>query len=145
MRSKVVRALRPLDALAIENAVHAGTPDVNYIGGWIELKRAYKLPKRADTPLACPHFTPQQRVFLRRRRHKGGRAFLLLLVDDVWMLFDGCTAATFLDDLPYAKLREIAIRVWPGGFDEQELRELLTAPVTPCRCKGRPDLQEVNE
>lgn len=85
-----------LDPVRIENAVSIGVPDVNYKDGWIELKYAASWPRRDKTPLRLPHFTPQQRVWLRRRWRLGGRAFLLLRVVDEFMLFDGGFAADYV-------------------------------------------------
>ena len=75
------KALRPLmvglDPVRIENAVEAGTPDVNYVGGWIELKYLPKWPARATTPIKIAHYTKEQRVFAKRRNAAGGRVFFL--------------------------------------------------------------------
>lgn len=35
MRKRVVSALKTLHAVSVENGVGAGTPDVNYAGGWL--------------------------------------------------------------------------------------------------------------
>jgi hypothetical protein len=87
MRQRVVKALRPLDAISVENMVGIGTPDVNYAEGWLELKFKKAWPKRETTALKFPHFTEQQRVWLKRRSRKGGTAYLLVLVGREWFLF----------------------------------------------------------
>lgn len=139
MRQRVVRALRPLDAFSVENAMRAGTPDVNFTDGWIELKQIGKRPGRDETPVRVPHFTPQQRVFLRRRWHRGGKAFVLLLLDGEWLLFDGCWAARFLGDVNYATLSAHALAHWMTGLNETELLECIseTSPLNlPCTCNA---------
>lgn len=91
MRARVIRALRPLDAIAVENLVGLGTPDINITLGWIELKAEDAWPKRENTPLRLKRFTPQQRIFL-RRRDTFGRAWILLRVGREWVLLRGIHA-----------------------------------------------------
>lgn len=137
MRQRVVRALRPLDAFSVENCVRAGTPDVNFTDGWIELKQVAKRPVRSTTTVRLPHFTPQQRVFLRKRWHVGGKAFVLLLLEGEWFLFDGCWAARCLGDVTYATLKTSALRYWLTGLNETELLESVvneSPNTTPCGC-----------
>ena len=62
-RSTVTKLLKKWDAVAVENPVHPGTPDVNCILGWIELKWLRAWPVRADTVVKIEHFTRQQRVW----------------------------------------------------------------------------------
>lgn len=86
-----------LDPLRVENKVASGTPDVNYMDGWLELKCVDRWPARGGA-LALPHFTKEQRIFLRTRWQRGGNAWLLLKVVKTrdWLLFDGATAAELL-------------------------------------------------
>jgi len=87
MRQRLIVALRPLDGVPIENKVRAGTPDVNYIGGWMELKWLRGWPKR-DGLVLLPHYTLGQRLWLRRRGRRGGQAMLVLQVGKQWLFFD---------------------------------------------------------
>ena len=112
MRQRVVKALKPLDAWSVENPCRPGTPDVNYIEGWIELKWVEKWPVRADTPVRLPHFTPQQKLHLRRRWHLGGNAYLLLQVDQDWFLFNGEEAAMIVGQANRAELTTRAQAHW---------------------------------
>lgn len=112
MRQRVIKALKPLDAISVENPCRPGTPDVNYTEGWIELKHKYEWPKRSDSVVRLDHFTPQQRVFLMRRWHVGGNAYLLLQVDHDWLLFTGEDAADHVGKVDRATLEELAIAVW---------------------------------
>ncbi len=93
IRQLVVKALKGLDAMSVENPAHPGTPDVNYVEGWIELKYLKAWPVRPYTTLKIRCFTPQQRVWLNRRCRRGGNAFFLVRVADDWLLYDGTTAA----------------------------------------------------
>lgn len=109
MRKKVVEALVGLDAVAVENPVYPGTPDINFVEGWIELKILDAWPKRASTKVTIRCFTPQQRIWLHRRCRRGGRAFFLLKVDNDWLLFDGMTAAEQIGKLTKAEMFEHCI------------------------------------
>lgn len=96
MRQIVIKALSGLDAMSVENSVRPGTPDVNYIGGWVELKVLEHWPVRPSTKLKVPCFTPQQRVWLSRRWLRGGAAYFLILINKDWLLFDGDIAGRFV-------------------------------------------------
>jgi hypothetical protein len=95
-RPDVLAALKPLDAFHVENAFRAGTPDVNYVEGWLELKWLSSWPKLAPTPLRLPDFTAQQRVFLHKRCQAGGQARVLLRVGKEWILLPGMWSAWHL-------------------------------------------------
>lgn len=85
-------ALAGADPLRIENACDEGTPDVNCVHGWIELKHVHAYPKRGGA-VALPHFRPSQRAWLLRRNAAGGRCWLLLRIDRDWYLLPGMWAA----------------------------------------------------
>lgn len=98
-----------------------GTPDVECMVGWIELKWARSWPKRGGA-FRVPHFTPQQRIWLRRRWNAGGGSWLLLQIGLCWMLFDGPTAADILGHCGENRLRACALKVWDKGLVDLELR-----------------------
>lgn len=124
MRSRVVKALACFDAQAVETKMEDGVPDVNYIGGWIELKQAKHWPPRKGI-LQLRHFTTHQRVWLYRRWCKGGRAFLLLRVKREWLLFDGVTASEIVGRADRTTLVDRCLRHWPNGLIEKEFRECM--------------------
>lgn len=96
MRQIVVKVLKPLDAISVENSARPGTPDINYIGGWIELKILDAWPVNANTKVRVPCFTSQQRAWLRRRVDRGGAAYFLIRIADDWLLFDGDVAGIYV-------------------------------------------------
>lgn len=120
-RSTVVKALKKLDAVAVENPAYPGTPDVNYIEGWIELKWLRTWPARQDTIVTLKHYTPQQKIFAVRRRRAGGNCWLLLQVRNQWLLFDGAVAAIKLNKSTAKELHDAAHKVWPDGLKKEEL------------------------
>jgi Mesyanzhinovviridae DNA helicase len=119
MRTKVLRALRPLDAVAVENAVGPGTPDVEYIGGWLELKYLERWPVRGG-PVRVD-FPWEQRLWHLRRRRRGGATWLLLRCKSEWLLFDGAVAALYLGVKTLGELLEITDMSWMDGLDEEGL------------------------
>lgn len=97
MRQSLVELLRPLDAYAVENPCVPGMPDVEFVGGWVELKYVPAWPKRKYiTVVRIPHFTPIQRAWIRRRAKYGGRVFVVLRVEDDWFVLPGAPAANHL-------------------------------------------------
>lgn len=125
MRKKVVKALRPLHAVSIENGCGCGTPDVNYADGWLELKAIEKWPARENTIVKVDHFTPDQRLWLRKRHEAGGTVFLLLKTGPEWLLFYGIDAAEYVGKVPRSDLERIAIAHWPRFHDRSLLEHIV--------------------
>ncbi len=103
-RQVLIKALNRAgqDATSVENPACPGTPDVQFIDGWIECKYLEDWPKRPDTTVRIEHFTPQQRVWLLRRsiacskrQTERGLAWLVLYVAKTreHLLFEGEDAA----------------------------------------------------
>jgi len=125
MRTNLVRALSVLDAISVENPAGPGTPDVNFIGGWIECKWLRAWPKRPETPVRLDHpLTPQQKAWLKRRCRRGGHAWVMLQCGREWFLFTGIVAAHHLGIVPQNELRYLAHRIW-CGLDAQQLIHVL--------------------
>ena len=119
MRQKVVAFLKDRDAVSVENPAYPGTPDVNYVEGWIELKWEREFPKKADSVFRVEHFSPQQRVWLHRRHRKGGKCWLLLQVGKEWMLFDGMTAFEIVGKVCKQELINKAVWYSKNGLTEE--------------------------
>lgn len=119
MRGNVVKLLRKagLDARPVENPVDPGFPDVEYIGGVIELKAVDDWPKRDETELKLEHYTQEQRIWHERRAHFGGRIHVLLQVDREYLLFTGATAAAHLGRAPRATLYDLCCARWESLAD----------------------------
>lgn len=125
MRTNVVKALAPLNAMAVENPCLPGTPDVNYVEGWIELKWLRSWPKQAKTIVRLPHYTQQQRVWAFRRRRMGGQAWFLLQCRREWILLDAATAALIVNHATKQELIENAVAYFSTGLPAQDLVNLL--------------------
>ena len=125
MRKAVVAALYTLHAIPVENAVRSGTPDIAYIGGWMELKYLKQWPKRPETPVRIHHFTRQQRIWLKRHWQLGGNAFLLLQCKREWFLFEALYAYEHVGNVPLAELRTNAVWHSTTGLRPNELKRIL--------------------
>ena len=126
-RRKVIKALKPLDAFRADPpGVPAGTPDVNYSEGWIELKWLRYWPVRDNTVVRIDHFTDKQREFLKRRWELGGNAWLLLQRRQEWLLFHGLDAHDYVGNLTRTGLYRCARMRWTKGLKNEELIECLT-------------------
>ena len=127
-RQTVVKALRVLDAHSVENRVGPGTPDINYVHGWIETKCLKKWPVRASTPVQLAHdLTQGQRIWLMRRWETGGEAYVLLQAEKDWLIFDAPTACRLIGTATKDELLDGATMVWLGKkLFEQEVAEWLS-------------------
>lgn len=124
MRKVVVRLLKPLHAVSVENGVGIGTPDVNCSLGWIELKSVDQ-PARPGSPVRAPHWTQEQKLWLRAREAAGGLAALLLKVGDWWILLDAETAYEIVGKVPLGRLLDECRFAWRGQPDKNQLIEAL--------------------
>lgn len=117
--------LARLDPVRVENPACPGTPDVNYLHGWVELKYAERWPPKGG-PLRLDHFTKQQRVWHVRRTHAGGRSFVLLKVGETeWLLFKGEVAAARLGYAPREELYRLAAARWMRKPKPEEIKQCL--------------------
>lgn len=125
-RQIVVSALKGLHAISVENKIHPGTPDVNYMEGWIELKWLRAWPKRGDTVVRLSHFNVSQRLWLKRRCNLGGSSWLLLQCRREWLLFTGRDAADYVGRVTRDGLYRCARVLWTQGLIKRELVDCLT-------------------
>lgn len=125
MWNRVRTALRGLDPVRIENTCELGTPDVNYVEGFVELKQVKRYPKRGGV-IRVKHYTEDQKTWAIRRHHAGGRVFLFLKISNEWLLFKGHIAAEKLNKSTIEELREAACGRWLIKLNDPELRKLLT-------------------
>lgn len=130
MRSRVTSVLRPLHAVAVENPVRPGTPDVNYVEGWLELKWARNWPKRVDSPLVLDHWTPEQRIFFIERVNAGGKIHLLLQVQTQWFLLPPMWAVQHLGKATRQQIIEAAEKSWLKGLVATDLLAHLRGSIT---------------
>lgn len=88
--------MSPLDPHRIENLITSekGMPDVEYLGGWCELKwiDKSKWPKRAPTVVKLEHYTDEQRAWLLRRWYFGEAAWLILQSGEEWFFWNAPAA-----------------------------------------------------
>ncbi len=124
LRRAVINMLKPLHGVSVENPAYAGFPDVEYIGGLIELKVVDRWPPRNGI-IRVEHFTPQQRVFLRTRWRLGGRCAVLLRVKREWLLFDGDTGANMVGRANKYELLYSAAHHWKQKPSSEEFRKCL--------------------
>lgn len=126
MRLDLVARFKHLHMKPIENKVGIGTPDVTYIGGWLELKRLEGWPAKGG--LVTPHrYTNQQRIWLKEHWDLGGRAFLVIQIAQEWLVIAGPDAWA-VGKVNCAELRSLAILHTPSYF-HADFEYIITAPM----------------
>lgn len=126
MRQTVVKALKSLDAISVENVCGAGTPDVNYTRGWIELKFLAAWPKNPSAIVAIK-LRPEQRAWHVRRWRAGGKVFVFTKIGRDWMLHDAYVAAHLLgSSWTRADCVQNSLAYWNGTPDWDQLKRIIT-------------------
>lgn len=127
-RSKVVKLLSPICGSPLENIVgDGGDPDVYCVAGFLELKVGER--QKRESSRVVVDVRASQRLWLKRWRMSGGRAWTLTLLGETWLLHDGFWAAQHLGEVSEAELRSNAIAVWEGAPDSSTLINALTQPL----------------
>jgi hypothetical protein len=117
LRTRVCKILTKigLDGIAVENPARPGTPDINYINGWIECKKTSRWPAKEETVVQLSHDLMQtQRVWIRRRAKAGGNVFVLVQIDHYFLMFDGLWAVNNLGKKTRKELEDGAVFVVSG-------------------------------
>lgn len=111
-------AIRHRDPVRVENSVGPGTPDISFIGGWIESKFLPRWPKRANTVVQVRHYVPEQRAWHVKRRTAGGVVFVVIQIANDVLVFDAMDAAKGLGFWTREEMNRIAKCVmypWDAG------------------------------
>jgi hypothetical protein len=122
---RLLKALKGLHPIRVENMCSAGTPDVNFAGGWIECKCVLKYPVRPETPIRIPHWSPEQKLWHRMRAAAGERTWVFVQVERDYYLFDGVRAAALLGDISEQGLVGHCLACWRGSLNDEQLRTIL--------------------
>lgn len=127
LNDRLMEALKGLHPIRVENVACAGTPDIAYVGGWIESKVIERFPIHRGTAVRVFHFSPEQRVWHSRHFIAGGKSFVALQVESTAevFLFNGRLAAEHLGEMPEAQMRSVALRTFRGKIDAATLQRTI--------------------
>lgn len=126
MRATVLQALAPLDPIPVENTARPGTPDVNYLRGWLELKQISQWPVYSSTPVRVRHFTFQQKLWIQNRIHAGGIVHVVLKVRFTWLVLNGMYAYHHLNIATREELVDAAVLYFQHKFLPDEFLRFFT-------------------
>jgi hypothetical protein len=124
---KVINKTACSEWLRIENRLQKGIPDCLVLSpcgkrvSWVEGKYRASWPSNSHTSTDLG-LTNEQVFFLKRWVRKGGRAWLLVRVEDDFFLIHGSLVEKRLTK---AAWKARATRVWRGQIDVAELESLL--------------------
>ncbi|HPY64449.1 MAG TPA: hypothetical protein PK953_04695 [Smithellaceae bacterium] len=121
----------------LEDRYSSGVPDVLFATktkiplcpprvGLLELKFVPCYPKRPETPVRVPSFTPIQRAWLRLFGAASVGVFVLVQVDKDYYLFKGPFAADRLGDMTAEEMKKTASACWKKTLIFSELALALT-------------------
>lgn len=92
--------------------------------GWMELKFRGMAPIRQSTACKIPHYTDDQRKWLKAKGDAGGMTFLLLQLGRSFMLFDHVTCQD-VGLITTKRLRDTANWISNDGLDARGLWEAI--------------------
>lgn len=127
MRSNLVKALKSLDAIAVEVPMRAGFPDINFIGGWIECKYMKVWPRNCEKhPVRFSHpLKKEQALWARRRESRGGTSLICAQVAREWFFFDSLTAKESFGKMTRSEMINNSAFYMPKGLEKERLLEWL--------------------
>ncbi len=114
----IQHALRDLDPRRVENVVDPGTPDICYVGGWVESKYMTAWPLRADRPVRVLHYRPDQRAWHTRHCQAGGVCHVVIQIATDVLVFNAQWAARHLGNMDRDNLEAAALllmRKWDAN------------------------------
>lgn len=129
-RATFCKLIAALDPRPIENMLPpAGTPDVEYVGGWAELKyiNPQDWPVRPTTEVKIKHYTDEQREWLLRRTEAGEMCWLVVQSGKEWFFYNAY-AAQDVGYLTYDEMVSRATHYFSNKPEPQEVVSILTSP-----------------
>jgi hypothetical protein len=129
LRGKVLKLLKPLHGVSVENNVGQGTPDVNFAEGWIELKYLHDWPKIPQSKVPFK-YRPAQGAWMARRASQGGNCWWLLQVRSVYLLINAknMRGSAPIGELNRSELMRKATKCWHGTLPQAEFIAALRPP-----------------
>lgn len=127
-RKNIVAAIATYrHAMAVENPAHPGTPDINFAGGWIEVKSRDEWPARATTPVRPRHPLMMEQIRWIRTRVGTGRdkVYIAFVVGKQYMFFDGLKGIEIIGLANRKDLEAAALLSCTRPALESNLRQLL--------------------
>ena len=116
------------DAQRHEDETTPGIPDVSFglkkVQGWIELKALDSWPARDRTPVRFKHLTEYQRRWLKKRGEAGGRCWLFVRVERMYLLIHWSNVQ-YVGELPREDLINLAHASWHGSVDWDSMEVIL--------------------
>jgi hypothetical protein len=112
-----------------ENPIGLGTPDINLcykgIEAWVEIKYLEKFPVKPTTSVKIPHFSNDQRNWLKRRGECSGLAWLFVQTGTEYFLFDWKNAQ-YIGELVTLDWEHFAKGYWNKRCNWQEWLRIVT-------------------
>lgn len=107
-----------------------GVPDLNYclsgVDGWVELKVLVRKTRTGKFRLT--KLTPEQCAWLARRAAEGGRAFILVQLNQDLLLFPGTAGPALRAGVSWSHLRRLTLLWLTPPLDWSSLRSALREP-----------------
>lgn len=127
LNDRILHALRGFDPVRIETGeLGRGTPDINFIDGWIESKVIAAWPKSPAGIVRVPHYTPQQRAWHMKRGSLRGQIWVVLQVgDQEHLVLHGLNAAEYLGSSTRDSLCHMAALHMETHWDGVQFRNFI--------------------